>query len=60
MIESADRSEAPEPVEPLRRGSRNRPRTDFFVHNITVTQEARNPQKLKQESRTIKENEKQK
>ena len=43
VIESTGQSEVPEPAEPPRRGSRNRRKTDFFGHNIKVTQVAQSP-----------------
>ena len=43
VIESTDPSEVPEPVEPPRRGSRHKPKTDVFGH-IMVTQVTRSPE----------------
>ena len=44
VIETTDQSEVPESVEPPSRGSRNSPKTEFFVHNIMVTQVTRRPE----------------
>ena len=42
-IETTDQSEAQRPANPPRRRNRNRHKTDFFGHNIMITQITSNP-----------------
>ena len=50
MIESTDESESSKQAEPLRRVICNRPKTDFFGHDVMITQTNTSPRSVEEAS----------